>query len=144
MAETVQAVLDSMVPALNDFVHLNIFTEAEVKSLVDRRRTWEYLLIRKETRKGDWLEYAAFEMNLLKLHSMRKGRAGSAPLSPSSPSQFHIEQHIHFIFTRALRKFKGDVTMWMQYIDFAKKNDSRKKVRAGAKRQQKLDAVLLS
>eukprot|EP00520_Triparma_pacifica_P006547 CAMPEP_0118635270 /NCGR_PEP_ID=MMETSP0785-20121206/1988_1 /TAXON_ID=91992 /ORGANISM="Bolidomonas pacifica, Strain CCMP 1866" /LENGTH=469 /DNA_ID=CAMNT_0006526295 /DNA_START=131 /DNA_END=1537 /DNA_ORIENTATION=+ len=128
MAETVQAVMDSMVPALHDFVHLKIFSESEIKALVDRRRNWEYMLIRKETRKEDWLEYVAFEMNLLKLQTMRKARSPAAASSPSSPSQFHIEQHIHFIFTRALRKFKTDVTMWMQYIDFAKKNDSNKRL----------------
>ena len=32
------------------------------------------MLIRKETRMEDWLEYVTFEMNLLKLHTMRKVR----------------------------------------------------------------------
>ncbi|GMI04563.1 hypothetical protein TrRE_jg7787 [Triparma retinervis] len=103
MAETVQAVMDSMVPAFHDFIKLKIFTEEEIKALVDRRREWEYKLI-------------------------RKSRSSSSSSSPSSPSQFHVEAHIHFIFTRALRKFKSDVSMWMQYIDFAKKNDSSKKL----------------
>ena len=46
MAETVQAVMDSMVPAFHDFIKLKIFTEEEIKALVDRRREWEYKLIR--------------------------------------------------------------------------------------------------
>ena len=38
MAEDVQFVMDSMVPALRDFVKYGLFKEYEVKSLVNKRR----------------------------------------------------------------------------------------------------------
>ena len=34
-------------------------------------------------------------------------------------SDFAGVRRIHFIFDRGLRKFKGDVRFWLQYIDFA-------------------------
>ncbi|GMH79612.1 hypothetical protein TL16_g08199 [Triparma laevis f. inornata] len=125
MADAVQQVMDQMVPALRDFVDKGIFNDREVKGLVDKRREYEYLLRRQAVRKSDFLIYLTFEMNLLKLYTLR---VSSLKKTSSSPSDHHIEQHIHLIFRRGLRKFKGDVQFWLQYIDFCKKNSSNKKL----------------
>ena len=33
-------------------------------------------------------------------------------------------RRVHFIFDRGLRKFKGDLRFWLQYIDFAQRSQS--------------------
>ena len=38
------------------------------------------------------------------------------------------QRHIFFILDRATRKFHGDIGLWMQYVSFARKQKSKKKV----------------
>ena len=35
-------------------------------------------------------------------------------------------QRVHFIFSRALQKFKGDLRLWLQYFDFCEKTGGSK------------------
>ena len=78
-------------------------------------------------------------MNLLKLYTLRVSKLKK---TSSSPSDHHIEQHIHLIFRRGLRKFKSDLNFWMQYIDFCKKNESQKKVRDTLRQPPSVTATL--
>jgi len=75
MADLVQERLDSMVLDLKDLFDKGIFTESEIKAIVDRRRQSEYLLRRKKARKVDFLRYAEAEMNLERLRSIRQAKA---------------------------------------------------------------------
>ncbi|EPZ31089.1 hypothetical protein O9G_006285, partial [Rozella allomycis CSF55] len=45
-------------------------------------------------------------------------------LKHDSPAEHSIVGHIYQIFDRALRKFGGDVSLWLQYIECAKQNNS--------------------
>lgn len=41
-------------------------------------------------------------------------------------SEYAIIQRVHFIFQRALQKFKGDLRLWLQYFDFCDKTRGAK------------------
>lgn len=41
--------------------------------------------------------------------------------SPESVSDYAIVRRVFHIFERAVRKFKGDVGLWMEYIRVAEK-----------------------
>jgi U3 small nucleolar RNA-associated protein 6 len=43
-----------------------------------------------------------------------------------SLSDYAGTRRIFFIFERALRKFNGDISLWLQYIEFAKANGANK------------------
>lgn len=43
-----------------------------------------------------------------------------------SLSDYAGVRRIYFVFERALRKFKGDVALWLQYIEFAKGNGANR------------------
>ena len=75
MAEQVQAILDRMVPALRDLMDKEVFTESEVKAIVERRRESEYLLRRRSARKADYLRYIEAERNLEKLPQFTKQKS---------------------------------------------------------------------
>jgi len=36
------------------------------------------------------------------------------------------KQHVHFIFERAIQHFKGDLMLWIQYLDFCEKTGAKK------------------
>ena len=121
MAEQVQAVLDSMVAPLRDLLERNIFSQEEITAIVARRRESEYLLRRRTARKADYLRYLESEMQLERLRDLRTNTK-----KKDSIGDVHIVQHVHFIFTRLLRKYKSDVSLYLEYIDFCKSTSSLK------------------
>jgi U3 small nucleolar RNA-associated protein 6 len=123
MAEQVQAVLDGMVAPLRDLLERNIFSEQEIQAIVARRRESEYLLRRRAVRKADYLRYLEKELQLEKLRELRSSRKTK---KSDAIGDKHIVQHIHFIFTRLLRKYKSDIALYLQYIDFCKSTQSLK------------------
>lgn len=121
-----QAVLDSMVAPLRDLLERNIFSESEIKVIVARRRDSEYLIRRRAVRKADFLRYLQAEMDLETLRALRTKRIMGKENSKATKNQhdLHICQHIHFTFTRALRKFKSDLSLHLQYAEFCKSTKS--------------------
>eukprot|EP00163_Fabomonas_tropica_P021665 TRINITY_DN3779_c0_g1_i5.p1 TRINITY_DN3779_c0_g1~~TRINITY_DN3779_c0_g1_i5.p1 ORF type:complete len:577 (-),score=140.71 TRINITY_DN3779_c0_g1_i5:266-1996(-) len=124
MADTVQALMEGMVPELEDLRKYKIFNKEEIRQIVKKRRDYEYRLKRRAAKKEDFLMYAQYEMNLEKLRRIRKKRLGI--FRKKGPSEFAGVRRIHFIFDRGLRKFKSDMKMWMQAIDFAMQVESSK------------------
>jgi len=69
------------------------------------------------------LRYITHELNLEELRRLRKNKAS---LSKSTPSDHAGKQLVHFIFERALRKFRGDLELWLQYLDYCCSTSSHK------------------
>lgn len=49
-------------------------------------------------------------------------------MTRQGPPDFAIRRRIHFIFSRAARRFKGDERLWMQWIDFAERRKADKRL----------------
>ena len=124
MAEQVQAILDGMVAPLRDLEERGVFSAEEIHAIVERRRTSEYALRRRQARKADFIEYIQNEINLEKLRELRvkrlkrqqprsDHRAGGGFIGDK-----HIRSHIHLIWTRTLRKFRSDMTVYLLYADY--------------------------
>lgn len=153
MADSVQAILDSMVPPLRDLLDRGIITQPELRSVVDRRRRYEYLLARRHARKSDFLRYVEDETKLERLRKLRNGRKRRKMAEEDreererrrerglpaetedeerereaererrwrpSIGDGHIAKHVHFIFTRALRKWREDAELHRAHADFAR------------------------
>ncbi|CAG8461335.1 10171_t:CDS:10 [Ambispora gerdemannii] len=124
MAETVQYYLEQMVPELEDLEQKKIFTKAEIKVIIKRRTTFEYSLKRIQPQKMDFLRYIEYEMNLEQLRIKRRKRTNIK--GKTTISDYAIPRRIYQIYDRALIKFKGDVALWLQYIDYAKTSGAGK------------------
>ena len=113
--------------------------KTEIRAIVNRRRESEYLLRRLNSRKADYLRYIEAEMNLEKLRALRSkklaDRKHRKALTPEEQQKHnkkkdskigdgHIIQHVHTLFVRALRKFRGDVSLHLQHAAFAKEAKS--------------------
>ncbi|KAG1452101.1 hypothetical protein G6F55_008858 [Rhizopus delemar] len=124
MAESVQYQLERMLPELEALEHKKIFTPVEIKSIIKKRTNFEYALHRRIKQKIDFLRSIEYEMNLEELRKKRMKRLGLI-LDPKEKNlEFSGIKRIYGLFKRATKKFTGDITLWLQYIDFAKKNDS--------------------
>jgi len=121
----------------------DVKTQTEAKLIMKKRREFEIAMVRRVARKSDFLRYAAYELDLERLRrkrvekiskcgSQRSGMGGKADWvcslcwlaeerSPRSVSDYAIVKRVFQIFERAVRKFRGDVGLWMEYIRVAEK-----------------------
>ncbi|KAJ9084750.1 U3 snoRNP protein [Entomophthora muscae] len=109
MAEKVQQRIEKRLPELEDLLVKELFTQDE-----------------RVTQKADYLRYIEYEINLEQLRVKRKSRLSKKP--KDSVSDFAGIKHIHNLFQKALFKFKGDVLLWLQYIDFSQKQGSNRRL----------------
>ncbi|KAI8810664.1 hypothetical protein BJ742DRAFT_171015 [Cladochytrium replicatum] len=143
MAEQVQFHLERMLPDLEELQERGIFTRNEVKAIVKRRTAFEYAVHRAMKKKTDYLRYIEFELNLESLRKrrqerlamaarkglvksvMRKGkndvqrRGGDDKVAVHSSSDGSIVKRINGLYSKALRKFPGDVDLWLQFFAWA-------------------------
>ena len=96
--------------------------QQEVLSIVKRRSNFEHKINARGSNPSDYAKYAAYEMNLEGLRQKRANRLGVKATIHSGQRQ------VFFVLERATRKFHGDIGLWMQYVSFARKQKSHKKV----------------
>ncbi|PIL34179.1 hypothetical protein GSI_03890 [Ganoderma sinense ZZ0214-1] len=122
--ERVQFQQEQMLNELKDLVQKGLFSQKEAKQIMQKRTTFETALVRRIPKKSDFLRYATYEMTLEALRRKRAERLKIAKGSPSV-SDYALVRRQFQIFERALKKFKGDVGLWIQYIQVAKKEGAR-------------------
>ncbi|KAG6886271.1 hypothetical protein C0993_006681 [Termitomyces sp. T159_Od127] len=122
--ERVQFQQEQMLDELKDLVEKRLFTEKEVKHIVKKRTAFETALVRRVAQKADFLRYASYEMGLEQLRRKRAARTKSESTIPSI-SDYALVRRQFQIFERALKKFKSDVALWVQYIQVAQREGAR-------------------
>lgn len=63
--------------------------------------------------------YIEYETQIEKLRKLRKKAQGEDAVHGEADTAGI--KRLHFIYTRALRKFKGDLRLWSKYFQFCKK-----------------------
>lgn len=138
MADVVQYRLERMVPELDDLERRGLFNRREIAEIVKARRKFEYRLKRPSPLKQDFLEYIEYEKQLDRLRLLRR-KSVSRELKEKgnkkmkkSVSDFAGVRRIIEIYRMATSRFKGDLQLWFQYLEFCKerKNGRMKKALA--------------
>ncbi|KAK2763785.1 U3 snoRNP protein [Arachnomyces sp. PD_36] len=114
--------LEQSVPELKEYEKKKIFTKDEISSIAKRRSDFEHKINARGSQPADFARYAEYEMNLDTLRKKRIKR-----LSIKSPSHSG-QKRIFFVLDRATRKFHGDIGLWMQYIEYARRQKAHKKL----------------
>ena len=114
MAELVERNIELSFADLQPMETNGICSHEEVIKILRRRRSYEYKLLRKPPRKGDYLSCIQYEVYLYMLFSKRKS---NTPFSKC----VYSAQRIHILFCRILKRFKSDLRLWLQYADFCKR-----------------------
>lgn len=118
MGDTVQRLMEEMVPELEDLEKKKILSKNEIQSLVSHRQDFEYKLRRKHVSKLDFLRAIQYELNLTALKERRRSRLG---IDKKGVSDFASMKRVAFLYERALRKFHHDVTLWKQYLEYSRR-----------------------
>eukprot|EP00792_Barthelona_sp_PAP020_P005925 TRINITY_DN2851_c0_g1_i1.p1 TRINITY_DN2851_c0_g1~~TRINITY_DN2851_c0_g1_i1.p1 ORF type:complete len:484 (+),score=139.94 TRINITY_DN2851_c0_g1_i1:67-1518(+) len=104
--------LERMVPELTEYRDFEIFTEEEIREIVDRRRGFELKINSRGAKKTDFLEYIKYDLTLDLLRSERKKLLELKPLK----SDHSIKRAIMAHYLMALRKFPTDMELWNLFI----------------------------
>ncbi|KAF8842981.1 hypothetical protein BDN67DRAFT_1030869 [Paxillus ammoniavirescens] len=115
---------EQMLAELKDLVQKSLFTQAEVKQIMKKRTQFETALVRRVAKKSDFLRYAAYEMGLEQLRRKRLQRL-KLPKIKATISDYALVRRQFQIFERALKRFKSDVGLWIQYVQVAKREGAR-------------------
>lgn len=114
--------LEQYVPELQEYQQKGIFTRDEISAITKKRSDFEHTLNARGSTTADYARYATYEMNLDSLRKKRCKRLGV------KSTIFHGQRTVFFILDRATKKFPGDMGLWMQYINYCKKEKANKKL----------------
>ena len=144
MGDVVQYKLERMVPELDDLERRGFFTRREIAEIVKQRRKFEFRLVRPSPLKPDYLAYIDYEKSVDALRLLRKkamlrklskeSEDGEGtvrkPKMKQSVSDFSMISRIVDIYRQATNRFKGDIQLWFQYLEFCRqrRNGHMKKV----------------
>lgn len=127
MADSINERLEGMVPALNDLEQKCVFSREEIRKILDKRRMFEYNLLGNPELHA-YLSYIQYENAL---EQCRRERKRNLNIRKRTLSDYAGIKHIISIFERAVsRKFKGDLRLWWQYLDFCLESGSVKQLQS--------------
>lgn len=118
MAEFVEYRAEGMIPELEQLEHIRLFEKREIRTIVKKRKEFEYKIQRRTKCKEDYLRYIQYEMDLLKLLRLRREKKGIT--QKKADIEFIITNRVNRLFKQAIQRFKEDVKLWMSYIKFCK------------------------
>jgi U3 small nucleolar RNA-associated protein 6 len=96
--------------------------QEEIASISKKRSDFEHKINARGSLPSDYARYAEYEMNLDALRRKRITRLGVKAAMHTG------QQRVLFILARGTRKFYGDIGLWMQYIEYARKQRAHKKL----------------
>lgn len=107
-------ILEEMVPELEDLETKGYFSRTEIRHIIQKRQDFEYNLQRRAALKGDFVRSIDYEKSLEKLRVLRKKQRHIQGKS----TDHSIVRRTHKLYERMLKKFKGDLSLWNDWIQF--------------------------
>lgn len=118
MAEIVELRLENGVNELEQLERIGLFSNEEIKTIVNKRKAFEYRLQRPKRTKEDYLKYINYEESLLKLIKRRRDKIGYQ--HKYKEIEYFISLRVSTLFRRVIAKHQGDVDLSFDYINFRK------------------------
>ncbi|KAI8987905.1 U3 small nucleolar RNA-associated protein 6-domain-containing protein [Mycotypha africana] len=122
MAEQIEYFRERMIDDLEKLREKQVFDHAEIKKIIKKRDGFEQALKSRPTRKIDFLRYLEYEMGLDKSLQIRIVDLGIQ--DSFGKLRYSIQKRIYDLFKRATIRFRHDVSLWLQYIDYARQHNA--------------------
>lgn len=115
--------MEQSVPELQEFSRKGIFSAGEITAIAQKRSEFEHLInMPGAATPADYARYATYEMNLDSLRKARSKRLGV------KGTTYTGQKKIFFVLERGVRKFQGDMGLWMQYLEYCRQEKANKKL----------------
>lgn len=95
--------------------------QEEIRTIAKKRSDFEHIINARGSHPSDYMRYIDFEKNIDALRQKRVKRLGIRHKGAGQRS-------IYFLYNRATKKFSGDLTLWLHYIDFARKDKAYRRL----------------
>ncbi|KAG0483958.1 hypothetical protein HPP92_012042 [Vanilla planifolia] len=139
MADVVQFRLERMADELDDLEQRGLMDREKISEIIKQRREFEYRLQRRLPLKQDFLAYIEYEKQVEAYRKLRKKmilrqieseedkrEAGKKRRRGKqwnkSLSDYAGILRILDLYRKALMKYKGDLGLWFQYLEFCREN----------------------
>ena len=140
MAERVQADLELMLNELEQMQRVNLLSSQETKSVIKKRKKYEYKLQKQDKIKEDFLCYIQYESSLLDLIELRRDKIGY--LHKKREIDGSIAKRINSLFRICEHRFgSNDAKVWITHLKFCQRMDW--KVEAGKVLKRDVNFALL-
>ncbi|KAF1929107.1 uncharacterized protein M421DRAFT_61498 [Didymella exigua CBS 183.55] len=113
--------LEQSATELNELERKKIFTRDEIRSIAKKRSDFEHIINARGSHPSDYMRYIEFEKNIDALRQKRVKRLGIRHKGTGQRS-------IYFLYNRATKKFSGDLTLWLHFIDFARRDKAYRRL----------------
>jgi len=118
--------MEQSVPELQEYSRKGIFTSAEITAIAQKRSEFEHIInMPGRATPTDFARYVTYEMNLDTLRKKRSRRLGV------KSTTYTGQKKIFFVLERGVRKFQGDMGLWMQYLEYCQQEEASKKLAKG-------------
>ena len=121
MAEAALMKLEEMLPEATYFIEKGVFTDKEIKKIMDERRVLELAVNSRASCLRDYMSYINHEIHT---ECDRRERYEKLNVKKTGPRDFTIVQRIHNLFNRCVSKYSADVSVWLKYIEFCSTSGS--------------------
>jgi U3 small nucleolar RNA-associated protein 6 len=121
MSDKIRFYLEKSVAELEDLDRKGLFTKPELSTIMKKRTDFEHRINSRTCKVNDFIKYAEYEMNVEKLRRKRVKRLGKKTGPKiTGVSDYAGPKRVLFIYDRGTRRFSGDISLWLLYIEFAK------------------------
>lgn len=118
--ERVEFELDKMFPEFEDLKEKEIFTEKEIKKILENRRSLEYKINKNHVTIQDYINYIVHEKKVEKLIKVRKQKYSLDRKDVGiTLSDYSIIRRIHTLYQKCLKTFKGELDIWIEYLQWS-------------------------
>lgn len=117
MGDNAERAVEETAQLMEGIRKAKLLSKFELSNVTRRRRDYEYQLVAPKPRVTSFLEYASFERDLSELLKKRSERKGIK----KSRAKFLIHRsssRVGLVYSRAVRRFKGDVDLWLHYARY--------------------------
>lgn len=130
MADKVEVIMEKMADELQYYLTQELFSKREVKKIVKERRNHEYKMQRKDATLLFFMDSIAFEKKLDKLRNKRKKKHTGDKVGGQKMllMDHSIKKRVMYLYDRALRKFKENIALWKEYMEYLILNKSFQKL----------------
>lgn len=97
------------------------FTTAEVRCMFRKRARFEYLLGRRGVPLAKYIQCIRFELGVINLLAIRKEQQPPVEMNQCSITR-GLNRRVHLLYQRALRKFRGNVGIWLEFAAYCYAN----------------------
>eukprot|EP01032_Pedospumella_encystans_P026156 gene26156-29547_t len=131
MADGVRFILDKLASLFRRLEDTELFSHDEVRAIVKKVTDSEYTLKRRVLEVADYHVYLKYVISLDKLLVARVKRleANTSKVTKELHDMLHaiqgtLDNHIIYIFDRAVRRFSSEVVLWNDYIAFLQRKEA--------------------